>query len=158
MSKIRKTIAAFVGVIALLIACGMSGLSFYLWPTFMGDEALAVTPQTMVALTRIRGERKFLAEPSEFYGGAPNEAVRLSAQRSVDGLLDALLVDLPANPKRSMVLAQFKRAMASFPVSESEERDQFLVYMQRMMKVLGMRSSGELLNVWRYGFPYGWFF
>lgn len=57
-----------------------------------------------------------------------------------------------------MVLAKFKRAMASFSVSESEERDQFLVYLQRIMDVLGMRSSGELLNVWRYGFPYGWFF
>lgn len=153
-----KIIVAFVGAAALVIACGISGLSFYLWPTFVGDEALAVTPQAMAALTRIRGERKFLADQSGFYVGALNEAVRLSAQRSVDGLLDALLVELPANPRRSMVLAQFKSAMASFSVSESEERDQFLVYLQRIMKVLGMRSSGELLNVWRYGFPYGWLF
>lgn len=99
-----------------------------------------------------------MEDQSNFYFGAPNEAVRLSAQRSVDVLLDALVLELPKNPKRSMVLVKFKTAMESFSVSESEERDQFLFYLQRIMKVLGMQSSGELMNVWRYGFPYGWFF
>ncbi|MTW11767.1 DUF4844 domain-containing protein [Pseudoduganella eburnea] len=158
MSTILKIIFAFVGVIALVVAVGVTGLSFYLWPTSVGDGAIAVTPQTMEALTRLRGERKFVADQSNLYFGAPNETVRLSAQRSVDVLLDSLVSELPKNPKRSMVLAKFKAAMESFSVSESEERDQFLVYLQRIMRVLGMPSSGELMNVWRYGFPYGWFF
>jgi hypothetical protein len=158
MSTILKIIFAFVSVIALVIVIGVTGLSFYLWPTSFGDGAITVTPQTMEQLTRLRGERKFVVDQSNLYFGAPNEAVRLSAQRSVDVLLDSLILELPNNPKRSMVLAKFKTAMESFSVSESEERDQFLVYLQRIMKVLGIQSSGELMNVWRYGFPYGWFF
>ncbi|MBA5607728.1 DUF4844 domain-containing protein [Duganella sp. FT3S] len=146
-----------MAVIVLVVVAGVSGLTFYLWPTFVGDELLVVSPQTMLALTRLRAEPKFVPDPSSFYPGAPNENMRLSAQRSVDGLLDALCADLPKHPKRSLVLAKFKEAMASFSTAESEERDQFLVYLQRIMKALGMQSSGELLNVWRYGFPYGWF-
>lgn len=158
MSTIRNIIFALVGAIALVVAVSVTGLSFYLWPTSIGDAAITVTPQSIEELTRLRGERKFVVDQPNFYFAPPNEAVRLSAQRSVDALLDSLLFDLPKNPKRSMVLAKFKMAMASFSVSESEERDQFLVYLQRIMKTLGMQSSGELMNVWRYGFPYGWFF
>ena len=158
MSKILKIIFSFLSVIALLITVGVTGLSFYLWPTSLGDGAIAVTPQVVEELTRLRGERKFVMDQPHFYFGAPNETVRQSAQRSVDVLLDSLLLELPKNPKRAMVLAKFKAAMGAFSVSESEERDQFLVYLQRIMKVLGMQSSGELMNVWRYGFPYGWFF
>lgn len=158
MSTILKLIFAFVSVMTLVIAVGVTGLSFYLWPTSLGDGAITVTPQTLVELTRLREERKFVVDQSNLYFGAPNEAVRLSAQRSVDVLLDSLVLELPKNPKRSMVLAKFKTAMETFSVSESEERNQFLVYLQRIMKVLNMQSSGELMNVWRYGFPYGWFF
>jgi hypothetical protein len=25
------------------------------------------------------------------------------------------------------------------------------------MEILNVHSSNEVLNVWRYGFPYGWF-
>lgn len=158
MSTILKLIFAFVSVMTLVITVGVTGLSFYLWPTSLGDGAITVTPETLEELTRLRGERKFVVDHPSLYFGAPNEAVRLSAQRSVDVLLDSLILELPKNPKRSMVLAKFKNAMETFSVSESEERDQFLVYLQRIMKILSMQSSGELTNVWRYGFPYGWFF
>jgi hypothetical protein len=158
MSTALKIIAAFVGALVLVISAGVSGLSFYLWPTSVGDEALVVTPEAIRALTSLRAEKKFVMDKSNFYFGAPNEVMRVAAQGSVDGLLDSLLVELPKNPKRSVVLAEFKSAMKSFSISDSEERDQFLVYLQHIMKTLGVKSSGELLNVWRYGFPYGWFF
>lgn len=146
-----------MAVVALVVGAGITGLTFYLWPTSLGDVTLVVSPQTMQALARLRAEPKFVSDQSRFCFGAPSENVRLSAQRSVDVLLDSLRSELPKNPKRSLALAKFKGAMASFSISESAERDQFLVYLQRIMEPLGMQSSGELLNVWRYGFPYGWF-
>ncbi|MBV8634152.1 MAG: DUF4844 domain-containing protein [Burkholderiaceae bacterium] len=154
---VLKFFAAGVFLVGVAIAAGVSGATFYFWPTFLADEAVVVSPKTIEALASLRAERKFLVDQSSFYFGAPNEAIRSSAQRSVDDLLDVLLVELPKHPQRSMVLAKFKDAMASFSLAESEEKDQFLVYLQRIMKVLGMPGSGELLNVWRYGFPYGWF-
>ncbi|WP_373925124.1 DUF4844 domain-containing protein [Duganella sp. sic0402] len=29
-------------------------------------------------------------------------------------------------------------------------------YFGRMLDICGVENSGELFNVWRYGFPYGW--
>ena len=45
----------------------------------------------------------------------------------------------------------------NFNTAESEERDQILVYFNKVMRICGVQNSGELFNVWRYGFPYGWF-
>lgn len=156
MSLFLKIIAARVATITMLTFAGVSGLTFFVWPTFLGDQTLVVTPQTIQALTQLRAESKFVKDDSSFYFGAPNETVRLTAQGSVDGLLDDLLTELPKDPHRSMVLKKFKQAMEKFSISESEERDQFLMYLQRIMAVVGIHSSGELMNVWRYGFPYGW--
>jgi hypothetical protein len=47
---------------------------------------------------------------------------------------------------------------AIFDTAESEERDQVLVYLSKIMEICGVHSSAELFNVWRYGFPYGWLF
>jgi hypothetical protein len=54
------------------------------------------------------------------------------------------------------VLREFKTALASVDSGESEERDQLLMYLTKIMQIVGIDNSGELLNVWRYGFPYGW--
>jgi hypothetical protein len=48
--------------------------------------------------------------------------------------------------------------LAKFDTPESEERDQVLAYLTKVMEICGVRGSAELFNVWRYGFPYGWFF
>ncbi|MBI3713706.1 MAG: DUF4844 domain-containing protein [Burkholderiales bacterium] len=66
------------------------------------------------------------------------------------------LVQLPATPRRSVVLAEFKTALTRFESHDSEEQEQYLNYLQRIMSILGIADSGELFNVWRYGFPYGW--
>jgi hypothetical protein len=41
-----------------------------------------------------------------------------------------------------------KIALANFDISESEERDQILSYLGRVMDVCGVHSSGELFNDW----------
>ncbi len=32
----------------------------------------------------------------------------------------------------------------------------FYPYFDRILRILGAQGSNQLLNVWRYGFPYGW--
>jgi hypothetical protein len=51
-----------------------------------------------------------------------------------------------------------KVTLAKFDTPESEERDHVLAYLTKVMEICGVHSSAELFNVWRYGFPYGWFF
>jgi hypothetical protein len=61
------------------------------------------------------------------------------------------------NPKKSAVLNSLKANLNSLDDQDSEDKDRALVYIEESMEALGINDSTELLNVWRYGFPYGWF-
>lgn len=154
---VRRAFAAVALVLALIVAGGLSGASFYLWPTGVSDRELDVTAKVIQDLRELRAERKFGPDPTGFYFGARNEIERAEAQRAVDATIDALIADLPKRPRRSTVLRIMKEALAAFDTPESEERDQFLVYLTRAMRVCGVESSSGLFNVRRYGFPYAWF-
>jgi hypothetical protein len=134
----------------------VSGAAFYVWPTALGDHRLNVTPGMLAQLTALKHERKY-GPDSIFYPGALNEAQRVLAERATDNAIQAVIDDLPAHPSRAVVLGHLKLALASFPLTESEERERLLFYLGRVLDVCGIGSSGELFNVWRYGFPYGWF-
>lgn len=151
-----KLLAAIVLSIAVLIGAGVSGLSFYLWPTWFGDHHIHVTPAMLQQLTDLKREHKFGPNLAHLYPGAPDEVQRAAAQLAADRAIQALIDELPARPRRAVVLANFKHTLASFRTVESEERDELLHYLGRAMAICGVESSAELFNVWRYGFPYGW--
>jgi hypothetical protein len=153
---IDKTLQALAFFIVAILIAGVTGLSFYVWPTDISDKKLEITPAVLEQLSKLQAERKFDADLTSFYPGAPSEASRAVAQAAVDELISSLRTELPARPQRSTVLRRFKIALVRFDDSESEERDQFLVYLNRTMQIVGISDSGELLNVWRHGFPYGW--
>jgi hypothetical protein len=153
---ILKTLAGLVCALALVIAAGVSGFTFTIWPTFIADQPLEVTPRMLSELAALKQERKFLMDTKVFYPGARNEAERVACQAAVDAVIDSVVRELPKAPRSATVLGIFKQALSSFDTLESEERDQFLVYLQRVMRIAGVSSSHELFNVWRYGFPYGW--
>ncbi|MBU1424934.1 MAG: DUF4844 domain-containing protein [Gammaproteobacteria bacterium] len=157
VSIVLKVLVALIAIAVLVLAIGLSGASFFLWPTNLSDQALKITPEVLAELQKLKEERKFGEDKKTFYPGAPNEAIRASAQASVDVIIQSLVTELPANPRRSVVLSTFKRALSGLERHDSEERDQFLIYLERIMSIVGVTNSGELLNVWRYGFPYGWF-
>jgi hypothetical protein len=153
-----KILAGIVISFAVIVAAGLSGLGFYVWPTGFNDHELSITPDVVERLRSLQSERKFDPDAVTFYPGAANESQRLAAQAAVDSTIQSLIVELPARPRRSTVLRIMKLTLASFVTSESEERDQILAYLAKVMQVCGVWSSAELFNVWRYGFPYGWFF
>jgi hypothetical protein len=151
-----KTLLGLMLAVALLIAAGLSGLSFRLWPTGFDDRPLAVTPLVIQHLRDLQAEHKFSLDPRTFYPGAPNDAQRRMLQAAVDAAIQSLVAELPAHPQRSTVLRTMKTTLANFDPPDSEERDQMLVYLTRAMEICGVESSSELFNVWRYGFPFGW--
>lgn len=157
ISIVVKIFVALIVIAALVLAIGLSGSSFFLWPTSFTDQPLKITPEVLAKLQKLKEERKFSEDKKTFYPGAPSEAIRTSAQASVDAIIQSLVTELPANPRRSVVLGTFKRALAGLELHDSEERDQVLIYLERIMSIVGVTNSCELLNVWRYGFPYGWF-
>lgn len=155
---LAKALASILIVFVLTLIAGLSGLSFRAWPTGFNDYKLTVTPAVLQRLRSLQSERKFVPDRVTFYPGAVNESERLKAQKAVDSTIQALITQLPEHPQRSTVLRAMKATLANFDTPESEERDQVLVYLTRVMEVCGVDSSAELFNVWRYGFPYGWFF
>ena len=151
-----KTLLALLAVLVVVFIAGVTGLLFAVWPTSLGDHALNITPASLASLKELQNERKFAEDFPNHYPGAPNEAIRAIAQLAVDMLLRDLTAELPRNPRRSLVLGKMKAALVTFQPTDSEERDQLLRYFERILSATGIENSGELLNVWRYGFPYGW--
>jgi hypothetical protein len=49
------------------------------------------------------------------------------------------------------VLAEFAKTMAEFEPVDTEDREQFLRYLEEIMDILGIESSDGLLNRWMYG-------
>jgi hypothetical protein len=151
-----KGIAGIAILLITIVIAGLSGLSFRLWPTDLVDHPLSVTPDVIQRLRDLQAERKFGLDMATFYPGAPDENRRRMAQAAVDTTIRTLIVELPRRPQRSTVLRVMKTTLAGFDNPESEERDQLLVYLTRVMTICGVGNSSELFNVWRYGFPYGW--
>jgi hypothetical protein len=153
-----KAFAGIVIVFVLILIAGLSGFSFQVWPTGFNDYKLTVTPEVLQHLRSLQSERKFGPDSVTFYPGAVTESERVKAQEAVDSTIQVLIAELPQHPQRSTVLRAMKATLANFDTSESEERDQVLAYLTRVMEICDVDSSAELFNVWRYGFPYGWFF
>jgi Domain of unknown function (DUF4844) len=156
VSAVIKILVTLMIVATLVVAIGLSGASFFLWPTSLADQPLKITPEVLAKLQKLKNEQKFGEDKKSFYPGAPNEGIRAGAQASIDAVIQSLITELPANPRRSLVLSTFKHALSVLEQYDSEERDQVLIYLERIMSIVGVTNSSELLNVWRYGFPYGW--
>jgi len=153
-----KILASAVAlVVYVIVVAGTSGLSFYVWPTGFNDQQLAITPAVIERLRSLQSEHKFGPDTAAFYPGAASEAQRAVAQASVDATIQTLIAELPARPQRSTVLRAMKVTLADVDTTESEECDQILLYLDKVMAICGVESSDQLFNVWRYGFPYGWF-
>jgi hypothetical protein len=55
------------------------------------------------------------------------------------------------------VLSAFKATLSKASHFDSEEQDRLASYLEETLNILDIDSSNELIDVWRYGFPYGWY-
>jgi hypothetical protein len=135
-----------IDILALstFIACGVFSCA--------SNEEKHLTTQELSTLAAFRAEPKFGSQPELGYFGAPNEEVRTRCEAAINQLLDELIAGWDANPTKAFVLAQFERTLEKFNLEDSEEQDQALSYLERIMDILGIESSDGLLNTWRYGF------
>jgi hypothetical protein len=151
-----KIFGILVALVLGFVIAGLTGLLFWLWPTFWPDADLRISPLHLDELRQLRAERKFIEDWTIHYPGPQNEISRAAAEAKVNVLLDTLLAGLPSHKTKSFVLARFKSTLRGWDDIDSEDRDRLLGYLQQIMQILGVDSSNELLNVWRYGLPHGW--
>jgi hypothetical protein len=141
----------------ILIALGVSGLYFQFWPTNVDDEPIVLTLQKRNQLAQLLSESKFHEDKKNFYFFPPKESIRKIAENKVNIIILNMIQAAETNPKKSAVLNSLKANLNSLDDQDSEDKDRALVYIEESMEALGINDSTELLNVWRYGFPYGWF-
>jgi hypothetical protein len=132
--------ALFLALLSVVLFRGIAAVS---------AQELKVTPKILSDLREFRRELKF--EDGGIYH-APSEAVRIAAAAHLNELLDRLVASVAAHPTKAFVLSEFRRTLAEFDSSDSEERDRLLAYLERIMDIVGIESSDGLLNDWRYGF------
>lgn len=152
-----KFFAMIVGALALLVLVGVSGVLFRVWPTFWPDQDLKITSIQIEQLKQLRAEVKFHEDLKTFYPGATDEFSRLVLESAVNGAVDSIIQLIEKNPKKSYVLGVFKWVLGKMERLDTEDQEQVLAYFSRVLDILGIESSNELFNVWRYGVPYGWF-
>jgi len=86
------------------------------------------------------------------YPGDPTAEVRRHAEDAVNSALGHLCAGLPLAPWKSCVLSEFVVMLNAFENDDTEEREQACAYCERIMGILGLGSSGGLLNNRLYGF------
>ncbi len=95
---------------------------------------------------------KFQIDNSLFYPGAPSEEIRLLCQQAMNVIIRALV----EMPKQGLDEVQFwnllEQGAMFYQRLDSEEMDRGLTYMEDIMDIYGIESSGGRLNIWRYGF------
>jgi hypothetical protein len=116
----------------------------------MPDQSLIVTPEVLQRLSALRSQSKFNEE--NLYPGAPTEAIRRSAERAVNEMLDRIAVGLRESPRKSYVLSEFLEMLKAFEHEDTEEREQACTYCERVMGILDIASTDGALNSWLYGF------
>ena len=103
-----------------------------------------------LALRAFIGKRKFLAEP--LYPGATNEATREKCQAVIDALAERLIPLADAPVDQRTFAKELTQTMLDFGSADSEERERAASYVEEVMDILEIESSGGLLNMWAYGF------
>ena len=152
-----KFAIAIISVLTFLVLAGFYGWLFQIWPTSWPDSDLKISTVQIEQLKQLRSEAKFHEDPKTFYPGAANEASRVGLETAVNGTIDLIIPVTHQNPKKSSILSIFKSVLLSLSLLDSEDKDQLINYFNRILQTVGVQSSNELFNVWRYGFPYGWF-
>ncbi len=104
------------------------------------------------ALVNFKSQKKFIEDLSELYPGAPDEQTRVLAESIINDVIDELLAITNNQLSEKEFWRILKLAAMQLETLDSEEMDQGLYYMEKLMDIYGIESSDGRLNEWRYGF------
>jgi len=102
-------------------------------------------------LVNLRAEKKFVENLKELYPGAPNEQTRIAAEILINSTIDELINYSDKELTEDKFWGILKQSATQLSMMDSEEMDQGLWYMERLMDIYKIESSNGRLNEWRYG-------
>jgi hypothetical protein len=116
------------------------------------NEMIHNNAQRLQKLDKLLAEKKFTADEKILYPGAPSEEIRATCEQAMNIVIKAL-IDIP---ETGITEGEFwgllEKAAKVYKLFDSEEMDRGLTYMEEIMDIYGIESSGGRLNTWRYGF------
>jgi len=136
--------------ILLALVPALAVVLFLAWPRG-STEPLHVVPQTLARLEALKPQLSFAPDAADGYTGVASLAERAQASAQFARLIDDLARDLPRHPDKRFVLARFKTTLRALELSDTEDRERATLYCEKIMDVLGIRSSDGTLNAWLYG-------
>jgi Domain of unknown function (DUF4844) len=116
------------------------------------EEKPMIKATAIAKLQELRARPKFKEEPGTLYNGMRPENDRQAAEAQLNDLIDQLIQDFPDPSEKEGVLLAFAQTLDCFPGKDSENQERLCSYIEEIMDMVGIESSGGLLNLWRYGF------
>ena len=118
----------------------------------MESKMLSNGSDVKEALRELKSQKKFVEDLAQLYPGAPDELTRVSAEKAINSAL-LKLIELPSDKLAEKEFwITLKVAAKQLANMDSEEVDRGLSYMEEIMDIYKIKSSGGRLNEWRYGF------
>ena len=118
----------------------------------MENKMLSNGSEVKEALLKLKSQKKFIKDSSVFYFGAPDELTRLKAEKAINSAL-VKLIDSPSdNLTEKEFWVTLENAAKQLAQMDSEEMERGMSYMEDIMEIYKIDSSGGRLNKWRYGF------
>ncbi len=147
----RRTFFAMFATSALVAGCSFADSN----PS--KNDRLALPDDALARLAKFRAEPKFGPEdisaerPLGYVGYLPPEE-RPAAEAALNSLIDRVMAIVKTNPRKSLVLNEFKSSFEFFRYSDTEDRERFCSYLEDIMDAVGMKSSDGVINKLMYGF------
>ena len=117
---------------------------------------MQVTPVVIAKLRQLEAEPKFLPDDKLLYPGARSNPPREVGELALNAFLADIREGISQQPRRSYLLARMRPLLVAAQDWDSEDQERLGAYLGDVIDITGAGSSNELINVWRYGFPYGW--
>ncbi|MBP8550896.1 DUF4844 domain-containing protein [Vibrio cholerae] len=110
------------------------------------------SPERLEKLDKLLIEKKFTSDEELSYPGAPSEEVRVICEQAMNVVIQALIDTPEEGITENEFWGLLEKASKLYKQFDSEEMDRSLSYMEEIMDIYGIESSGGRLNTWRYGF------
>ena len=122
-----------LGFILALILCSFGWLYY---KAYVHDEPLSISANTMDQLRQLRGEPKFTDLPGE-----NTRQERERNENNLNELLDRLLAGAPSHPSKRWVILQMEPTVERMYLEDTEARERFIDYLERINRVVGINST-----------------
>ena len=119
------------------------------------NKMILNNPERLERLDKLLIEKKFTPDEKLLYPGAPSEEVRAICEQAMNIVIQALIDTSEAGITENEFWGLLEKASKLYKQFDSEEMDRSLSYMEEIMDIYGIESSGGRLNTWRYGFDPG---